>query len=141
MPSDDIFARIEAAWHDFQDAVAGIPDERMLEPGAVGAWSVKDTLAHIAYWHESMVDRALRMAQGDDLPEPDLETINRVEAQERAGWSLEHARAEAQRTHALAVATARAMPDIDLELLEGDTWGHYAAHAADIRAWRAAQGI
>jgi hypothetical protein len=133
---DDRRSRIESGWQAFQQALEGLPDELLTQPGVAGDWSVKDLLAHLAFWHESMVEIATVRARGGDIPGPDVEALNQREGEARANWPLQQARDEAQRTHLLVLETALAIPDIDPELLEGDTWGHYEEHTADVRAWR-----
>jgi hypothetical protein len=137
---DETIARIETAWRELQEALAGLTDDEMRRPGASGPWSVKDVLAHIAFWHEHMVDVATRRAAGEDVGAPDVDALNARAAEERKDWSPQHARDELQRTYLIALETIRTIPNIDPGLVEGDTWDHYQDHAADIRAWRAKQG-
>ncbi len=46
--------------------------ERMNQPGAVGVWSVKDVLAHIAFWERHLV-HVLRAAAHGETPDLDVE--------------------------------------------------------------------
>ncbi len=46
--------------------------ERMNQPGAVGVWSVKDALAHIAFWERHLVN-VLRAAVRGETPDLDAE--------------------------------------------------------------------
>ena len=122
--------QVNSSWQNLTQAVDGIPDERMTEPGVVGAWSVKDTLAHVAYWD----DPGLPDSGGDWQP------INeRVEA-ERSGWSLTEVRQNLDETHQRMLAALRAKPEIDPEDVRSD-WEHYDEHTAEIRAWRERQGL
>ena len=53
--------------------LAGVSEEQMTAPGAVGDWSVKDLLAHLIFWEQAPV-RALRAeARGEPgrLPSDD----------------------------------------------------------------------
>lgn len=64
---DEERARLEAT-------IAGISPSAMLQPGVVGAWSVKDVLAHLADWEEHMsvwLDAA-RRGERVNGPEPGL---------------------------------------------------------------------
>src|SRR5689334_22975669 len=45
---------------------------QMNQPGAVGVWSVKDVLAHIAFWERYMV-RILRASAHGETPQLDAE--------------------------------------------------------------------
>lgn len=117
--------RVDASWRALRDAVAGVPDERLLEPRAIGDWSVKDVLAHVAFWDDPA--RA-----GDE----DWQAANERVAAERAGWSLADVRAELASAHGRMLAALEAKTEVD-----PDDWEHYAEHAAEIRAWRERLGI
>lgn len=45
-------------------AIEPLPDEALLEPGAMGDWSVADILAHITAWESELVTGLLRINQG-----------------------------------------------------------------------------
>lgn len=45
-------------------AIEQLPDEALLERGAMGDWSVADILAHIAAWESEMVTGLMRIKQG-----------------------------------------------------------------------------
>ncbi len=51
----DLLARMHATYDALDAAIAPIPPFLMMTPGVNGAWSVKDTLAHLAYWDWSIV--------------------------------------------------------------------------------------
>ncbi|HUG15392.1 MAG TPA: DinB family protein [Thermomicrobiales bacterium] len=128
--------RVEASWRAFNEAVDGVPAERMTEPGASGAWSVKDVLAHVAVWDDIQVDKIELKKNRAPLPEWDgFQAINDREHAARSGWSLEQARAEMLAAHERVVSALRTVVDIDPEEVKDDTWGHYDEHAAAIRAW------
>lgn len=46
------------------EALAGLPDEALTEPGAIGAWSVADVLAHFVNWEAELVTGLNRIDQG-----------------------------------------------------------------------------
>lgn len=48
---DALMARIDREWTALEQAIAGLPDKRMLVPDA-GGWSIKDNLAHLSAWEE-----------------------------------------------------------------------------------------
>ncbi|MGH9174345.1 MAG: DinB family protein, partial [Vicinamibacterales bacterium] len=54
--------RVETSWATLIEAIEGIPDARLTAAGAIGTWSVKDVLGHVAYWDGQAigdVERAL----------------------------------------------------------------------------------
>ena len=135
----DAVTRVEASWAKLMDALTGLPEERMDEPGVAGDWSVKDVLGHVAYWEGRAIGAVERALNGE--PEPDdseesVDTINDGVYEERAGWTIAQALDELHGTHERFMAALRQHPNIDPDIIEGDTFEHYDEHAADIRAWR-----
>lgn len=123
--SINVRERVDGSWGVLQDAIAGVPDERLLEPRAIGDWSVKDVLAHVAYW-----DDPVRV--GDE----DWQAANERVFAERADWPPAQVRAELEAAHGRMLAALETKTDVD-----PDDWEHYAEHAAEIRAWRERLGI
>lgn len=134
--------RIDAGWQELLTCLDGIPDARLAEPGAAGEWSVKDLLGHIAFWEGAAVRRVARIV--NDEPHPpgqDYEPINQRERAARADWSAAEALQELLDTHAQLLAAFDGAPRVDPADFESSTWGHYAEHVADIRAWRERAGL
>src|SRR5438874_10798182 len=50
---------------------------QMNQPGAVGVWSVKDVLAHVAFWEQYVVGILRAIARGET---PDLTAADETEA-------------------------------------------------------------
>ena len=140
--------RIERSWRGLTEALAGIPDERLAEPGAVGAWSVKDVMGHIAFWDEQALLAAERHLAGQPPAQVvDWRAMNEREVAERADRTPAEQRAEMERAHELIVALLESRPPLDPAVvglcacLEEDTDQHYDEHAAQIRAWRERVGV
>lgn len=133
--------------------VLGTIDElgpRATEPGAAGAWSAKDVLAHFIAWVDltiGVLDRHHRRAR---LDFPGQEELNRQAAASYAGISLAGVCHELEdATDELIDAVVRLAPgELDetgrlsfaLELslaqfVEENSYGHWPEHDAEIRAW------
>ena len=139
----DAIERVEASWAELQAAIEGIPEERLSEPGVAGEWSVKDVLAHVAFWEGraiGIVERALN-GEPDPPPGPDFEIVNLEVHAERADWTVARMLDEFHGTHERFMAALRLYPEIDPDVIEGNTFEHYDEHAADIRAWREREGV
>jgi len=128
---------------DLLAAIEGLSDAQLTEP-TIDGWSVKDHLAHIAFWDKVRADEVLRMTAGYDStwkasPEheavisPIIYELHRDVSPGQARWELDgsHRRLLA----ALAGANDRA--------LESSRYGeaglqsrHEAAHTGWIRRWR-----
>lgn len=140
----DAVTRVEASWSGLMDAINGFPEERMGEPGVAGDWSVKDVLGHVAYWEGRAIGAVERALNGEPEPEASgdsADTINDGVYQERSGWTVAQALDELHGTHERFMAALRQHPDIDPNIIEGDTFEHYDEHAADISAWRERVGV
>jgi uncharacterized damage-inducible protein DinB len=138
----EAIAQIERSWHGLTAELDQIPRERMLDAGAVGVWSVKDLLGHIAYWDEEALNAGQRHLTGEPDPEFDFDAINGREAARRADRTLDEQWAEMNQAHqAVLTYICSQSGDEPAALglcgcLSGYTYEHYDTHAADLRAWR-----
>ena len=128
-------AKVETSWQQLMETVNGIPEERLAEPGAVGVWSVKDLLGHIAYWDAVAADNAAQLARGETIEDEDWQLLNERSATERAGWPLEQIRAELERSHARVLDALDRYPELSEEHWSGETWEHYDEHVVDLNNW------
>lgn len=131
--------RVEASWAALQEALDGLAIERMSEPGVAGDWSVKDLLAHVAYWEGraiGTIERSLAGEQELSAGDETVDSINEGVYDERSDWSVERALDEFHGTHQRFMAALRQHPGIDPNLIAEDAWEHYDEHTAGIRAWR-----
>lgn len=134
----DILAR---SWQNLLDADAGIPEERMDEPGVAGEWSVKDVLAHVAYWDNEDLAAVERFVNSVPVPEDaEWQAVNEQVFAERRGWPLADVRRDLLDTHERLLTALRHAPGYDLALLK-ESWEHYDEHGAEIRAWRERAGV
>lgn len=134
--------RVEASWDALQGTIAAIPEERWLEPGATGDWSVKDVITHIAYWEDDLADACERRLTGRPDPPPlgDIQAHNDRVYAERRDWSLSDVLSDAARAHARVLAALRQAPDVHPGRIAAETWEHYAEHAEWLQEWREREG-
>jgi hypothetical protein len=130
-------AIIDESWTEFLAVLDSVPKERLEEPGACGDWSVKDLMAHMAFWDDRAVFVTRRLAAGEELEPIDWQEVNLQEAALRSNWSLEQSRSEMMAAHERVIEAVERLPDLDASAWEGNTFEHYDEHAADIRAWLA----
>jgi hypothetical protein len=133
---------------EFLPVIEGIGGELMAEP-SIDGWSVKDHLAHIAFWDELRAGDMVRISAGHDsswkLSPEDEDSLNELAYRLRRSWSREQAMWELHATRermleALEAATPRA--------LDGSLYGeaslvssHEVEHGGWIRRWRQERGI
>jgi hypothetical protein len=144
--SRELIERIERSWRGWVDAVEGIPDERLSEP-MVGHWSTKDLLGHVAFWEDWVIGDCQRILAGKPDSGEDLDPLNQSQFADRKGTSVAEQMRYRTEAHARLAAFLGTIEDgvpVFPELvkaLEGETWTHYDEHTAQVRAWRAAEGI
>lgn len=145
---------VRATRAELDSAMASLSEQQMLEPGASGEMSVKDILAHIAWFEREMIgllhERALA---GSDLWNLPTDERNAAILQLNRQRSLQAIRQEAEEVfHKLLKelgdldeaalddpAGFRDMPAdwSPRQLLAENTYEHYHHHLADIQAWLA----
>ncbi len=52
MEKSQLLKRLDRAWEEFKESYAGLSDADLMEPGVMGAWCVKDIIAHVTSWEE-----------------------------------------------------------------------------------------
>lgn len=126
---------IDESWAAFQEVLESVPAGRLEEDGACGEWSVKDLMAHVAYWDDRAVYVADTLGADNAVEEINWEEVNLQEAALRASWSVEESRAEMHAAHERLLEAVERHPDLAAGVWEENTFEHYNEHAADIRAW------
>lgn len=161
MPKADAIAELRAARAALLQSMEGLSSDQMLQVGAVGLWSVKDTLAHLVSWEAELVT-ALSQLEQQKRQAPRI-----VEIEDIDDWNAEQYHAHAARpleviledfdgVHKHLIRAIEALDNQTLDdnrrfswmegeplnylILENATW-HEEEHAEDIRVWRAEQGI
>jgi hypothetical protein len=151
----DLRARMRTMYDALDAAIAPIPPFAMLIPGVNGAWSVKDTLAHLAYWDWSVV-AYLDYARAGGAPNPagtggDDDIWNARCFTAQRARTLEDVFADCYRARHAIFRAVDALPDDALfdadrfawrkgsplwESLDETEDGHYPEHIAQINQWR-----
>jgi len=139
-PVADIVARIEAAWADWLDAIAGLDDAACAEPDTASGWSVAQAMAHVALWDHLAAENAERRAGGGPPRRLDFDAVNALAARDRIRQPTAAARVEMLTTHAEMLVRLARLGAIDPAWVAVDTWDHYPEHTAAVRAWRARTG-
>lgn len=156
----DLLHQITAARGELESLLVAVPAERREEPLPSGL-SVKDLLAHVAFWERYLLDRLEAAATGHDvtsLPyevDAEIDAINaRVLAQHQSqSWEVVWFDFEDVHRRTLAVIERLSEADIFdsarsravigdsahtvFEHIYAETAEHFAEHAAEIKAWLA----
>jgi hypothetical protein len=152
---------ITASRAELDAVIAPLTAAQMVAPGAEGALSVKDLLAHVSWWERRTLRALAYAARGEAPPKLAAEGegeagVNLVNAETFAAnrdRSLDDVRAEYAQSGRDLLAALEDYSEADLfdeegftrilefpalYLIAGDTYLHYPDHVASIRAWLAA---
>jgi uncharacterized damage-inducible protein DinB len=150
LSAEQIQMRLREARADLADALAALPVKRWEEPLLEGGWSVKDTLAHLMYWQNSVIEQLGWPAdrQRERMDDAAIERINSEVYARHHGEPLATVRAGFERaTQAFAAAYA-ALSETELHHPQrwawtggvpaanwaaADGWEHFGEHGDNIR--------
>jgi len=146
---DHLVKELERARNDLLASYQGLSDEHMIRPGAVGEWSVKDVLSHVASWEEVALPDLARLARGDtptlasiDLYSTSFDGFNALIMSLRRALPLDQVLRELDIVRADFMTAVSRLPDPVLaegqfgRMLVQITAEHDRQHADDLRQWR-----
>lgn len=148
MTRDQLLDRIETAWQAFRSSYAGLPEERLLQPGVTGDWSVKDTIAHVSWWEDEALTHLPHILAGRRPPRYSvtyggIDAFNALMTERKRDLALADVLAHADETHERLLGFVQTVPDDQIAVetrfrrrLRLDTYGHYPIHTELILAWR-----
>lgn len=140
--------------------LAPLPAEELTRPGVEDDHSIKDLMAHVAYWERRTLTLLAYTARGERPPKLAREGegdawVDRVNGEVFAANRLrplddvyaEYRQSARDTLAALGgysetelldpAGLSRLLDYPALAIIAGDTYGHYLEHAASIRAWLA----
>jgi len=157
MTKDEILDALEDGREKFLDAIDGLTDEAMQEPGVCRDWSLKDLLSHITRWEAELVKMLWETSQGE---QPTTAQFGKISVDElNAAWQDESAARPLEQVMddyiAVRKQTSRrvnAFSDEELndpkrypwlkgqalwERVSIDSFGHEEEHLLQVQEWRA----
>jgi len=157
MKKQEILDAMKDSRANLLKSIDGLSPAAMQEPGVVGDWSVRDTLAHITRWEAELVRLLFQLKQGQtpDFPtltERDFDKINARFQKEGLGRSLDLILADFQTVRKQTQRRLEEYSDQELSdpslypalkgnallgYIVGNTYEHEAEHTAQILDWRA----
>lgn len=154
MDRNQLVGELQRARDELRASYQGLPDEQMTRLGAVGEWSVKDVLSHVASWEEILLPDLARLARGDipilagmDLEAANFDPFNAMIMSLRRNLPLGQVLRELDVDRADLIEAVGRLPDSALAqgqfarfLLE-ITAAHDREHAEDIRQWQRNEGL
>lgn len=159
LQKDDLLAAIEAGWDALQAYLATLTYEQVTLPTDDAGWTVKDHVAHLAAWEDTLNALLARTPRWEALgvaydlwATNDWDGINAIVQQRYREISLGELRAWFFGVHERLIAQLRALSDAELQRpyrdyqpnstldvpishwFQIDTYEHYAEHSAWIAA-------
>lgn len=156
----ELLHRIDDTRTELEAAIAAVPAERREDPLPSGL-SVKDLLAHIAFWERYLLDRLTATAGGRNvasLPyeaDAEVDAINARVLTQHQSQSWEVVWFDFEDVHRRACAVIEQLNEADIfdparsqavigdavhtvfDHIYAETAEHFAEHAAEIKAWQA----
>ena len=137
---------------EWEALLAQVDEERMLQPGAAGKWSVKDVIVHVTWSEREMVPiMSTRELVGSELWELSDDERNEIVYQQNRDRPLQEILQEEQQAYADLFEAAQTLSDDDLNdphrfqqmpqewvpwrLFAGNSFKHYQDHMPALRAW------
>ena len=165
MNKAELVRAMQSARAEWESVLAMVGEDRMTLPILHDAWSVKDTIGHVAYyerwlqdWLEAAVRGQLVVASHRDLL--DVDQRNALIWAENKDRSLGEILNESEIVFDRLLQLVKLLPEADLldpyrydryvvpfwcrtqplwKCIEGDSYEHYREHTANIRRWLATQ--
>lgn len=157
MDKNQLLEALETGREQFLDLIEGLSEAELQQPGVVGDWSIKDILAHLSRWEGELIKLLWQARNGQRPTAAQLSQLSDADDDTNARWYAESRQRPLELIladfHAVRNQTERRVESFsehDLtdpgrfawlggrplwEWIKGDSFGHEAEHAAQIRAW------
>lgn len=146
---DSFLARLREERERFMEAFTGLSEEEMTERPAIGTWSVKDTIGHVARSEKEALKKLQALRRHKPLPpsDDDFNKINAAVWQEIKDLPFEKIQAEFRSVHRRLLrelerwserSDIKGAPSWDPQGGGGFGWlvTHYDEHGRSILDWR-----
>jgi uncharacterized protein (TIGR03083 family) len=151
----ELVERIETEWARLQAALDGLTEEQMHTPGVVGEWSIKDLLAHITAWQSRLITAMFKAEKGFTPGTTEggatVDQLNEQWYREMKDRPFEQVWDDFDSSYHQLLTRLDSWSDEMLfnakkfkwmkgdpfeRYVAGDSYEHYAEHAAHIEEWR-----
>ncbi|HKV85325.1 MAG TPA: maleylpyruvate isomerase N-terminal domain-containing protein [Ktedonobacterales bacterium] len=151
MDRQQLLKRLETGWTAVKVSYAGLSDSQLTAPGVMGAWSVKDILAHVTTWEEEALKALPIIIRGGKtlryIQYGGVDGFNARMSEQKRSLALSDVLRQLDHTHQRLMDYIRSVPDEHFtretrfrHRLRLDTYSHYLLHAKAIRDWREQAG-
>jgi hypothetical protein len=158
MDKEDILDRIQTERRRLDNNLADLTEQKMIESGVIGEWSIKDILAHLVDWEQRFLGWYQAGLRGEIPHTPatgmtwgDLDQLNQLIFEEHKDQPIEHVKAEFQTSYQQVLNTVKAIPEEDIfpvgrfawtrksnlaAYILANTANHYRWAKTQIRKWK-----
>lgn len=132
-----LIEKIESERRLLEISIEGLSEAELIQPGAMGDWSVKDIMAHLSAW-ESRLEQRVRgePEAGAELGTP---AYNEHIYRENQDQPLAEVQAEFQQSHERVLALAQGLSPAEVrqwwQAFAFNTHGHYRWAKTQVRRW------
>jgi hypothetical protein len=142
-----LLSEAETEFSTFKRALAGLSEPQMRQAW-LGAWSVRDIVAHISGWHRELAPALARLQKGErPIPEgvsyDDVDAWNGRFAQARKTAATAEILRELDASHAAFMQAAAEVPEeryvpgkTAYKIVDLNSRHHYREHRQQIEQWR-----
>lgn len=163
MDKTELLTVLRKSHEDFLQAIEGLTEEEINEPGVNGDWSVKDILSHLTRWEAELVKLLWQTSQGItpsglavSATEEKVDELNARWVQEDRERSLSQVLEDFQGVRKQTIRRVEAFSEEDLTDVKRYAWleevplwkriaiesyEHEAEHLSQIQAWREERGV
>lgn len=156
MSKPKLLESIQNGYSLFKKLLSEFDEEQMYRPGAIGKWSIKDSVAHIVVHERRMIQWMKErlpgkhpvMPQPYDMPDDELDKLNEQIYQENLNRPLDDVIRDLDKIQAESLRLVETSPEDDIlnpdrfqlqggeplwEAIAANTFWHYEEHGQDIR--------
>lgn len=163
MDKTGLLTILRKSHEDFLQAIEGLTEEEMNEPGVNGDWSVKDILSHLTRWEAELVKLLWQTSQGItpgglavSATSEEVDELNARWVQEDRDRSLSQVLEDFHGVRKQTIRRVEAFSEEDLTDVKRYAWleevplwkriaiesyEHEAEHLSQIQAWREKRGV
>ena len=157
MNIEQLLGKLERSRERVLLALEPLPDEALLQPGAVGEWSLKDLLVHLTLWESELVTALMKIDQGKRPSNfiQALDNVERYNAEQQARFEGRDLGLVFDDYHRVRVNLEQWLPEFSeralhdprrykwspgrslAQLIEESSFGHEEEHLPEIEAFAA----
>ncbi len=160
MKKQQLIENIKSGRAALLTAIQGLPEDILLRPFAVGIWSIKDVLAHIAVWESELITALAGLDQHAKVPHivqiEDFDEFNDAQYRVNVRRPLDVIQEDFQGVHDQLLKIVEKIDERLLNdakrfpwmmgepvwtLIEENGYLHEQEHAQDIMRWRREQNL